>query len=151
MRGCLPRLGGRPEGVAAPRAPAPNWALPSRGGGVSPPTAAVVSARIPGLLAAQAGEGFGVRRETGTQRQNRLRRGSAARVAEVLRLRRTGLQTIRLSPIAGFLVGMLIPSTRLEDERLGEMADYVKDKARETGQEALEEGSRWPRRRRSRS
>ena len=40
----------------------------------------------------------------------------------------------------GFLVGMLIPSTRLEDERLGEMADDVKDKAKETGQEALERG-----------
>ena len=35
---------------------------------------------------------------------------------------------------------MLIPSTRLEDERLGEMADDVKDKAKETGQEALERG-----------
>jgi ElaB/YqjD/DUF883 family membrane-anchored ribosome-binding protein len=41
---------------------------------------------------------------------------------------------------AGFLVGMLLPSTRLEDERLGEAADAVKAKAAETGQEALSRG-----------
>ena len=41
---------------------------------------------------------------------------------------------------AGFLVGMLIPSTRLEDERVGPIADQVKRSAVETGQEALERG-----------
>ena len=41
---------------------------------------------------------------------------------------------------AGFLVGMMIPSTRIEDERIGPVADDVKDKAKETGQEALERG-----------
>jgi len=40
----------------------------------------------------------------------------------------------------GFLAGMLIPSTRMEDERIGPVADQVKDKALETGQEALERG-----------
>jgi len=40
----------------------------------------------------------------------------------------------------GFLAGMLIPSTRVEDERLGPVADDVKEKAKETGQEALERG-----------
>jgi ElaB/YqjD/DUF883 family membrane-anchored ribosome-binding protein len=40
----------------------------------------------------------------------------------------------------GFVAGLLIPSTRVEDERIGPMADQVKDKARETGQEALERG-----------
>ena len=40
----------------------------------------------------------------------------------------------------GFVAGMLIPSTRVEDEKIGPMADQVKDKARETGQEALERG-----------
>ena len=40
----------------------------------------------------------------------------------------------------GFVAGLLIPSTRVEDERLGPMADQVKDKARETGQDALERG-----------
>lgn len=41
---------------------------------------------------------------------------------------------------AGFLFGMLIPSTRVENEKLGELSDQVKDKAKETGQEALERG-----------
>jgi hypothetical protein len=38
----------------------------------------------------------------------------------------------------GFVVGTLIPSTGVEDERLGEMSDQVGDKAREAGQEALD-------------
>lgn len=41
---------------------------------------------------------------------------------------------------AGFLVGMLLPSTRIEDERVGPMADEVKQRAAETGQEAVERG-----------
>jgi gas vesicle protein len=40
----------------------------------------------------------------------------------------------------GFIAGLAVPSTRAEDERLGPMADQVKDKAKETGQEALERG-----------
>jgi hypothetical protein len=41
---------------------------------------------------------------------------------------------------AGFLFGMLIPSTRIENEKLGELSDQVKQQAKETGQEALERG-----------
>jgi len=41
---------------------------------------------------------------------------------------------------AGFVVGTLLPSTGVEDERLGEMSDQVGEKAREAGQEALERG-----------
>ena len=41
---------------------------------------------------------------------------------------------------AGFLAGMLVPSSRVEDERLGPVADKVKEQAKETGQEALERG-----------
>jgi gas vesicle protein len=40
----------------------------------------------------------------------------------------------------GVVGGLLIPSTRVEDERLGPMADQIKDKARDTGQEAMERG-----------
>jgi Protein of unknown function (DUF3618) len=40
----------------------------------------------------------------------------------------------------GFLVGMLIPSSRVEDEKLGPTADRIKEQAKETGQEALERG-----------
>ena len=40
----------------------------------------------------------------------------------------------------GFLAGMLIPSTRVEDQKLGTLSDDVIDRAKETGQEALERG-----------
>jgi gas vesicle protein len=40
----------------------------------------------------------------------------------------------------GFLAGLAVPSTRVENERLGPMADQVKDKVKETGQEALDRG-----------
>jgi uncharacterized protein DUF3618 len=40
----------------------------------------------------------------------------------------------------GFVVGTLLPSTDMEDERLGEMSDQVGEKTREAGQEALERG-----------
>jgi len=40
----------------------------------------------------------------------------------------------------GFVAGMLVPSTRIEDERIGPMADQLKEKAKETGQEAIERG-----------
>ena len=40
----------------------------------------------------------------------------------------------------GFLAGLLHPSSRVEDEKLGPMADRMKEQAKETGQEALERG-----------
>jgi hypothetical protein len=40
----------------------------------------------------------------------------------------------------GFLAGVLAPSTRVENEKLGPLADQVKATAAEAGQEALERG-----------
>jgi gas vesicle protein len=40
----------------------------------------------------------------------------------------------------GFLAGLMVPATRTEDEKLGPVADQVKEKAKETGQEALDHG-----------
>jgi Protein of unknown function (DUF3618) len=40
----------------------------------------------------------------------------------------------------GLLAGLAVPSTRVEDERLGPVADQVKDRVKETGQEALDRG-----------
>jgi hypothetical protein len=39
---------------------------------------------------------------------------------------------------AGFVLGTLLPSTSMEDEKLGEMSDQVGEKAREMGQETLD-------------
>jgi Protein of unknown function (DUF3618) len=41
---------------------------------------------------------------------------------------------------AGFVVGTLLPSTSMEDEKLGEISDQVGEKAREAGQEAFDRG-----------
>ena len=41
---------------------------------------------------------------------------------------------------AGFLLGMMLPATRLEDERMGAAADQAKDLAAEVRQEAMEHG-----------
>lgn len=41
---------------------------------------------------------------------------------------------------AGFLAGMMLPSTRVEDEKMGPLADQVKEKASEMGEEAVERG-----------
>ena len=40
----------------------------------------------------------------------------------------------------GFLAGLAVPSSDVEHEKLGPVADRVKDQAKETGQEALERG-----------
>ena len=40
----------------------------------------------------------------------------------------------------GFVAGMLIPSTRVEDEKIGPVSDQVKAKAAETGHQALDRG-----------
>lgn len=40
----------------------------------------------------------------------------------------------------GFIAGLVIPSTKVEDQRLGPVADQVKEHARQTGQEAIEHG-----------
>jgi hypothetical protein len=40
----------------------------------------------------------------------------------------------------GFLAGLAVPSTRMENQRLGPVADQVKNKVKETGQEALDRG-----------
>jgi gas vesicle protein len=40
----------------------------------------------------------------------------------------------------GFVAGMLLPSTRIENERMGEISDRVVDAAKETAGEAVERG-----------
>ncbi|MFN2569776.1 MAG: DUF3618 domain-containing protein [Candidatus Dormibacteria bacterium] len=40
----------------------------------------------------------------------------------------------------GFLAGMMVPSTRMEDERMGDISDRVKDQVAETAHEAVDRG-----------
>jgi len=41
---------------------------------------------------------------------------------------------------AGFVIGLMLPSTKAESERMGPLSDEVKQRAVETGQQALEHG-----------
>jgi hypothetical protein len=41
---------------------------------------------------------------------------------------------------AGFLIGTLLPSSRVEDEKVGPLADDVKSQLKETGEEAFKRG-----------
>jgi ElaB/YqjD/DUF883 family membrane-anchored ribosome-binding protein len=41
---------------------------------------------------------------------------------------------------AGFIAGMLVPSTRVEDEKIGDTADQVKGQIKDTASEAVERG-----------
>jgi gas vesicle protein len=40
----------------------------------------------------------------------------------------------------GFLAGLMVPATRVENEKIGPMADTMKDQVKETAQVALEHG-----------
>jgi hypothetical protein len=44
------------------------------------------------------------------------------------------------SVAVGFLAGMMVPATRVEDERIGPVADDVKEHAADLGHEAVEQG-----------
>lgn len=61
---------------------------------------------------------------------------------------RQGAGLVRDNPLAlalgaaavGALIGLVLPRTALEDERIGDTADALKEKMAETGQEALDRG-----------
>jgi ElaB/YqjD/DUF883 family membrane-anchored ribosome-binding protein len=65
-------------------------------------------------------------------------RRSARRAAGLAQENPIGL--VLGSVAVGFLVGMVVPSTSVEDEKLGALSDQVKDKAKETAQEAADRG-----------
>ena len=44
----------------------------------------------------------------------------------------------------GFVAGLLVPSTSIEDEKISPVADDIEEKAKETGQEAIDRARRWP-------
>jgi gas vesicle protein len=65
-------------------------------------------------------------------------KGQAKRAASVAQQNPLGLAVGAVA--VGFLAGMLVPATRVEDEKMGDLSDSVIEKAKETGQEALEHG-----------
>lgn len=100
---------------------------------------------------ARIGDRISETRDTVAEKLGGVRSGIAERTpdqAEVRDRSRRVTSTIRDNPLAlgvgaaaaGFLVGLLLPSTRVEDERLGETADEIKGRATQTGREALDRG-----------
>jgi hypothetical protein len=83
--------------------------------------ASAVTSRIKKVVPSREGTKQQAQRVTGAARQNPLPLAVGAAAV-------------------GFLVGLVIPSTRVEDERIGPVADTVKEQAKEAGQEALERG-----------
>jgi hypothetical protein len=65
-------------------------------------------------------------------------KGQARRGARLAQENPMGLAVAGIA--VGFLAGLAVPSTRVENEHLGETADRVKDSAKEAGQEAFERG-----------
>ena len=65
-------------------------------------------------------------------------RGQVKHAASVAQSNPLGLM---LGSVAvGFVVGLALPSTRLEDEKIGEIGDDLKQQAKEVGQEAARHG-----------
>ena len=74
-------------------------------------------------------------------RDSRQRGGEAGRPpAPRASPRRTRSGSGSRAVAVGFIAGLLVPATKVEDEKIGPIADQVKEKAKETGQEALERG-----------
>jgi gas vesicle protein len=75
-------------------------------------------------------------------------RGATPSLGEVKQTARRAAGMAQRNPLGmaigaaalGFLAGLTVPSSRVEDRKLGPVADQVKDKAREVGQETLERG-----------
>src|SRR3954451_22600339 len=65
-------------------------------------------------------------------------KGQAKRAASVAQENPLGLAVGGIA--VGFLAGLLIPTSRVEDEKIGPVAEQVREQVKQTGQEALEHG-----------
>jgi gas vesicle protein len=65
-------------------------------------------------------------------------KGQAKRAAGVAQENPLGLAIGGIA--VGFIAGLLVPTSRLEDEKIGPIAEQVRDQVKQTGQEALEHG-----------
>ena len=64
--------------------------------------------------------------------------GQAKRAAGVAQENPLGLVIGGIA--VGFLAGLLVPTSRIEDEKIGPLAEQVREQVKQTGQEALDHG-----------
>ena len=65
-------------------------------------------------------------------------KGQARKAAGIAQENPLGLAVGSIA--VGFLAGLLIPTHRIEDEKIGPVAEQVREQVKQTGQEALEHG-----------
>jgi gas vesicle protein len=65
-------------------------------------------------------------------------KGQAKRAAGIAQENPLGLAIGGIA--VGFLTGLLVPTSRVEDEKIGPMAEQVREQVKQTGQEAMERG-----------
>jgi ElaB/YqjD/DUF883 family membrane-anchored ribosome-binding protein len=65
-------------------------------------------------------------------------KGQARRAAGVAQENPLGLAIGSIA--VGFLAGLVVPTSRVEDEKIGPVAEKVREQVKETGQEALDRG-----------
>jgi gas vesicle protein len=75
---------------------------------------------------------------TGTVSDKTPDSGQVKRAAGIAQENPLGLAAGSIA--VGFVVGLLVPTSRVEDEKIGPMADQVKDQIKDTGQEAMDRG-----------
>jgi gas vesicle protein/uncharacterized protein YjbJ (UPF0337 family) len=65
-------------------------------------------------------------------------KGQAKRAAGIAQENPLGLAIGGIA--VGFLAGLLTPTSRIEDEKIGPIAEQVREQVKQTGQEALDKG-----------
>lgn len=100
-------------------------------------TVSSASDHLPGSGTAGSGPGVGERLSSATPDSEEVKR-RARRAKSVAQQNPLGLALG--SAALGFLAGMLIPTTDIENEKIGPIADQLKEEVKSTGQEAIERG-----------
>jgi ElaB/YqjD/DUF883 family membrane-anchored ribosome-binding protein len=94
------------------------------------------------------GKDFGAMSDSASTHMRSVTSAASQTARQTTEAAKQGVGMVRENPIgiavgaaaAGFLIGALLPSTKMEDEKLGQASDQVKQAAAEVGHEALERG-----------
>jgi len=110
-----------------------------------------LSASVEAAIAATTqttGKEFGAMTDSASTHMSNVTSAASQTAKQATDVAKQGVGMIRENPLglavgaaaAGFLIGAVLPSTKMEDEKLGQASDQVKQAATEMGHEALERG-----------